>query len=141
MRAELDFDRIKPVSTPEAAADGSEIIITITTAREPVLLNKWVGPGAHINAAGGNSLLRREVDDELVARASVVVVDSIDQARIEAFLQLRALVQALKHRQAFVSAALRGLYATFVRNAKFLTAVNAPMLRFDKISLKRSILN
>ena len=84
MRAELHFDRIMPVSTPEAAADGSEIIITITTAREPVLLNKWVGPGAHINAAGGNSLLRREVDDELVARASAVVVDSIDQARIEA---------------------------------------------------------
>ena len=84
MRAELAFDGIHAVSTPEAAAEGAEIIITITTSREPVLLNKWVSAGAHINAAGGNSLLRREVDDELIGRASAVVVDAIDQARIEA---------------------------------------------------------
>jgi ornithine cyclodeaminase/alanine dehydrogenase-like protein (mu-crystallin family) len=43
-----------------------------------------LAPGVHINAAGGNSLLRRELDDEAIVRASSIIVDSIDQARIEA---------------------------------------------------------
>src|SRR5262245_2222676 len=52
-----------PVEKPEEAAD-ADIIITITGSRDPVLLGAWLRPGTHINAAGGNSLLRRELDDE-----------------------------------------------------------------------------
>ncbi len=33
-------------------------------------------PGAHVNAAGSNSLLRREIDETTVRRANPVVVDS-----------------------------------------------------------------
>lgn len=58
-----------PVDRPEAAAVGAEILITITSAREPVLLGEWVESGAHLNAAGGNSVLRRELDDTLARRA------------------------------------------------------------------------
>jgi alanine dehydrogenase len=36
-----------------------------------------------VNAAGSNSLLRRELDDAAVQRANLVVVDSRQQARIE----------------------------------------------------------
>jgi alanine dehydrogenase len=58
-------------------------VITITTARDPVLLGEWLEPGVHVNAAGSNSLLRRELDDAAVQRANLVVVDSRQQARIE----------------------------------------------------------
>lgn len=84
MRNELKLSSITPVSRPQDAAEGSNIIITITSSREPVLLGEWVSPGTHINAAGGNSLLRRELDDEVIRRSSAVVVDSLDQAKIEA---------------------------------------------------------
>lgn len=84
MKNELKLASIIPVSRPQDAAEGCDIVITITSAREPVLLGEWLAPGTHINAAGGNSLLRRELDDEVIRRSSVVVVDSVDQAKIEA---------------------------------------------------------
>lgn len=79
---ELKLTNIHPVETPAAAAD-SDIIITITNSRDPVVEGSWLKPGVHINAAGGNSVLRREVDDEVIKRASFIAVDSLDQAKIE----------------------------------------------------------
>jgi alanine dehydrogenase len=74
---------LTPVGRPEDAAE-ADIVITITTARDPVFSGAWLKPGVHINAAGGNSILRRELDDEAIKRASLITVDSLDQARIEA---------------------------------------------------------
>jgi ornithine cyclodeaminase/alanine dehydrogenase-like protein (mu-crystallin family) len=38
----------------------------------------------HLNVVGSNRADRREIDDEAVARADVIVVDSSEQARLEA---------------------------------------------------------
>ncbi|HZR97564.1 MAG TPA: ornithine cyclodeaminase family protein [Chloroflexota bacterium] len=73
----------RPASAPEEAARGQDVVVTITTARDPVLRGEWLEPGVHVNAAGSNSLLRRELDDEAVQRANLIVVDSRQQARIE----------------------------------------------------------
>ncbi|MGH9799487.1 MAG: ornithine cyclodeaminase family protein [Blastocatellia bacterium] len=82
MAAELGIKNIHPVERPEAAA-AADIIITITSSREPVVEGAWLKPGAHINAAGGNSILRREVDDDAIKRAGFIAVDSLDQAKME----------------------------------------------------------
>ena len=37
----------------------------------------------HINAAGANSLTRRELDNSAVTKSSVIVTDAIDKAKIE----------------------------------------------------------
>lgn len=83
MKAALQLDDIVPVEQPEAAAE-ADIVITITTAREPVLQGAWLPPGAHVNAAGANSVLRREFDDETVKRAAFICADSVAQAHLEA---------------------------------------------------------
>jgi len=75
---------VEAVDSAEAAVRGSEILITITNAREPVVFGEWLAPGCHINAAGSNHLRRREIDAEAVRRAAVVATDSIEQARMEA---------------------------------------------------------
>ena len=69
-----DCDRILVTDSAEEAVAASQIVTTMTSSREPVLLGKWLQPGTHVNAAGGNLLLRREIDDEAVMRASRVVV-------------------------------------------------------------------
>jgi ornithine cyclodeaminase/alanine dehydrogenase-like protein (mu-crystallin family) len=69
---------------PEDAARGCSIVVTVTTSREPVLDGKWLDPGTHINAAGSNFLSKREIDLETVRRSSIVVVDSIEQSKLEA---------------------------------------------------------
>ena len=75
---------VRAADTPEAAARDRDVIITATTAAEPVLQGAWLSPGTHINAVGSNQLSRREVDTETVQRASLIVVDSIEQAKAEA---------------------------------------------------------
>ncbi|MBI2888081.1 MAG: ornithine cyclodeaminase family protein [Chloroflexi bacterium] len=82
---------VSPVERPEEAARGCDIVITITNAAEPVLQGQWLEPGTHVNAAGGNSLLRAELDPEAVGRAAVITADAVDQARLECADLLRAV--------------------------------------------------
>jgi ornithine cyclodeaminase/alanine dehydrogenase-like protein (mu-crystallin family) len=75
---------VEAVDSPESVAADADIIVTATTAREPVLRAQWLSPGAHINAAGANMLLRRELDDTIMRWAGHIAVDSLEQARLEA---------------------------------------------------------
>ena len=70
-------------SSPEEAVRNSDIVTTITGSREPVLFGEWLRPGTHINAAGGNMLLRKEVDGGVITASHLLVVDSIEQAHLE----------------------------------------------------------
>ncbi len=74
---------VRAVASGEEAAEGADVLCTITTAREPVLLGRWLRPGAHINAAGVNWADRRELDAEAVRRAHRIAVDDLAQARVE----------------------------------------------------------
>jgi alanine dehydrogenase len=78
-------------TSAEEAVRGADIVVTATNSRNPVLEAGWVVPGAHVNAVGSNQAKRREVPTELVERADLIVVDSIDQARVEAGDLLLAL--------------------------------------------------
>ena len=69
--------------SPAEALDGASIVVTATTARDPLFPSDAVADGTHINAAGSNALIRREIDERLVRRAGLVVVDSRVQARQE----------------------------------------------------------
>lgn len=79
-RLEID---IEPVDSAEACVRDADVAITITSASRPVLEGEWLSPGTHINAAGANHWMRRELDDEAVRRADVIVVDDVENARIE----------------------------------------------------------
>ena len=68
----------------EAAVRAADIIVTATTARDPVLEGDWIAEGAHVNAMGSNWASRREIDDATVARAAIISADSVEQARGEA---------------------------------------------------------
>ncbi len=89
-------------ASPEEAVRSSHIVTTITSSREPVLKGEWLQPGTHINAAGGNLLLRREVDDEVLLRANRLVVDSLEQCRIESGEFLRVIETGRRHWEDFV---------------------------------------
>jgi ornithine cyclodeaminase/alanine dehydrogenase-like protein (mu-crystallin family) len=73
-----------PVERPEEAARGLDIVITATSARDPVLLGEWVSPGQHINLIGSNFIGKAEADIAVFRKATVVTVDSKEQAKTEA---------------------------------------------------------
>ena len=64
-------------------AGACDVVVTITTSRDPVLRGDWLQPGALVCAAGANIPRARELDDVVVQRAQLVVCDSIETAKIE----------------------------------------------------------
>jgi ornithine cyclodeaminase len=96
MRARLSLD-VVPAASPEDAVRGSDIVVTITTSATPVFSGEWLAPGTHVNAAGSNSLLRREIDEKTVLMANPVVVDSRPSAMKEAGDLLPALEKGRLH--------------------------------------------
>jgi len=66
------------------AVRAAHIVCTATTASHPVVKGADLETGVHINAIGANHAHKRELDDEAVASADVIVVDSIEQSRQEA---------------------------------------------------------
>ncbi len=74
---------VEAVETAEEAVRGADILVTATNSAEPVLESGWVAPGAHINAMGSNQARRRELPADLVARAGLIAVDSVEQSRME----------------------------------------------------------
>jgi thiomorpholine-carboxylate dehydrogenase len=57
-----------------SAVSGADVVVTATSAVEPILRGAWLKPGAHVNAVGSPRPTWRELDDE--AMANVLVVDS-----------------------------------------------------------------
>src|SRR6476646_11061884 len=47
----------------EEAVRGADVVVTVTSAREPVLQGHWLKPGAHVNAVGASRPDWRELDD------------------------------------------------------------------------------
>ena len=82
---------VEPASSAEEATRFGEIVITATTAHQPVVRGEWLQPGTHINAIGANLPDRRELDDETVSRAALIAVDSVEQSRKESGDLIRGL--------------------------------------------------
>jgi ornithine cyclodeaminase/alanine dehydrogenase-like protein (mu-crystallin family) len=57
----------------ESAVDQADVICTVTSAREPILLGRWISPGAHVNVVGSSYAGPIEVDNDLVATSRFIV--------------------------------------------------------------------
>ncbi|MDA0797460.1 MAG: ornithine cyclodeaminase family protein [Chloroflexi bacterium] len=82
MAAELGIP-VEAVATAEDAVAGADIVCTITNSRDPVFDGTKLKPGTHVNAAGSNGWIRREVDDETIKRSALIACDDISDAKIE----------------------------------------------------------
>lgn len=76
-RAPLDAVR----KVYDAAA--CDVLTTATSATVPVLSGDMLSEGCHLNAVGGNMLIRRELDERAITRADVIVIDSREQGERE----------------------------------------------------------
>lgn len=73
----------EPAEYNKDAAE-QDVVVTVTTSRDPVLRGEWLRPGALVCAAGANRVESRELDNAVLERATFVCCDSKEQARIEA---------------------------------------------------------
>jgi ornithine cyclodeaminase/alanine dehydrogenase-like protein (mu-crystallin family) len=74
---------VETTHAPEEPAT-QDIVVTVTSSKEPVLRGEWLRPGAHVNAAGSNFLFKTEIDRDVVKRSSLVTIDSREELGLEA---------------------------------------------------------
>lgn len=63
---------VRACATIEEAVRDADVVVTVTSASEPILRGEWLKPGAYVNAVGAVGPARRELDDA-VMRAAIVV--------------------------------------------------------------------
>src|SRR4029078_1929067 len=61
---------------------GSDVIVTVTPARAPIVKNEWIVPGMHIGAVGADKKGDRELEGKILTRARIFV-DDIRQCRTD----------------------------------------------------------
>jgi ornithine cyclodeaminase len=81
---------ITPVSSPQDAVRGVDIVLTATNSSVPVFDGNWLQPGQHVTTIVGSNVglvkggftaaKRREIDDATLARSDVHGIVSIQQA-------------------------------------------------------------
>ena len=72
-----------PTRVPEETVEAADVLITITSSDTPVFQGINLQPGTHVNAAGSNFIVRRELDETAVRKCRSIVVDSKEQAKLE----------------------------------------------------------
>jgi ornithine cyclodeaminase/alanine dehydrogenase len=72
----------EPGESHRDAAAG-DIVVTITSSRDPVLRGEWLSRGTFVAAAGANVVSRRELDNAVLERARFVCCDWLEQAKLE----------------------------------------------------------
>jgi ornithine cyclodeaminase/alanine dehydrogenase-like protein (mu-crystallin family) len=63
----------EPADSAETAVREADVIVTVTSSREPVLRREWIADGTHINAVGASIPTARELDTATVAEAAFFV--------------------------------------------------------------------
>ncbi len=72
MQEELGIP-VRAVAEVKEAVAEADVICTLTSAFDPILLGEWVRPGTHVNVVGSSYAGPAEVDNELVVRSRFVV--------------------------------------------------------------------
>lgn len=67
----------------DEVVEAADILVTVTNSTSPVFSGERLKAGTHINAAGANFLIKRELDETCIRRCRSIVVDSKEQARLE----------------------------------------------------------
>lgn len=63
----------------ESAVNSSRLVITTTSSKKPLIKSEWVQKGTHITAVGSDTHEKCELDSRLLAKADLVVADSLEQ--------------------------------------------------------------
>jgi ornithine cyclodeaminase/alanine dehydrogenase-like protein (mu-crystallin family) len=80
-----EFCRKVGAESGETHRDTAEqdVVVTVTTSKDPVLRGEWLQPGALVCAVGANDPKARELDNAVLERATFVCCDSREQAKLE----------------------------------------------------------
>jgi len=74
--------KILPSTDLGEVVRGADVVVTVTPARGPIVMDDWIAPGTHIAAIGADKAGDQELDPKIVQRARIFV-DDIRQCRTD----------------------------------------------------------
>jgi len=81
MRKRIDVEVVRTDNLEEAVRH-SDIVVTATTSSDPIIKGDWVVDGCHITGIGSHSPDARELDENVIAKASKIVLDTWDAMNV-----------------------------------------------------------
>ena len=72
-RAARELDGVEEAATAEEAVRDADVVVTATSAPEPVVKREWLKDGAHVNAVGSSVPTTRELDTQTMVDAALFV--------------------------------------------------------------------
>ena len=93
-----DFDIHIAKNTSELAVN-SNLIVTTTPSPTPLLQADDIQPGTHITAVGSDTHEKQELDDEILAKADILISDSIEQSKSRGEVYQAVKNGAVSHKQ------------------------------------------
>ncbi|MCR4267981.1 cyclodeaminase [Nitratireductor sp. ZSWI3] len=69
----------RPESDPARLVGESQLVVTTTPARQPILEAEWLHPGLHVTAMGSDQEGKNEIEPAALARADLYVADRVSQ--------------------------------------------------------------
>jgi ornithine cyclodeaminase/alanine dehydrogenase-like protein (mu-crystallin family) len=73
--------KIEVIGNVKEVVETAEVLVTATTAREPIVRGEWLRPGQHITAVGADDNTKCELDARCLQRANRLIVDSRESAK------------------------------------------------------------
>ena len=73
----------EPAESHREAAE-QDVVVTVTSSKDPVVRGEWLREGALVCAVGANAPHARELDNVVLERAAFVCCDSREQSQLEA---------------------------------------------------------
>jgi ornithine cyclodeaminase/alanine dehydrogenase len=77
MKKSLKVD-IAQVQSLQRAVEDSDIVVTASTSRTPVIMGDWLREGCHVSGFGSHTPETRELDENVMKRSSRIVLDTIE---------------------------------------------------------------
>jgi len=71
---------VSVAATAREAVEGAEVVITATSATQPLVEAGWLAPGSHVTAVGADMPHKQELDPHILPAAGKYVPDSIQAA-------------------------------------------------------------
>ena len=80
LRSQASLD-VAPTTCAQDAVQGADVVLCAARSRDesPVLRGAWLAPGMTVVSVGSTLPEQREVDEEVLARASLIVADMVDE--------------------------------------------------------------
>jgi alanine dehydrogenase len=67
--------KLMPVKKIEEAVQYSDIVVTTTPSTKPLILEKWISDGTHINCIGADAPGKQELDPNILIKSKIIVDD------------------------------------------------------------------